>query len=478
MNEEATDRKHVFLVDGSGFIFRAFHALPPMSRDDGTPTNAVFGFTNMLIKLIEDLKADHCAIIFDTARKTFRNDVYKEYKANRPPPPDELIPQFALIREAVRAFNIACIEMEGYEADDLIATYTRLAREQDANVTIVSSDKDLMQLVGPNIKMFDPMKNKDIGVEDVIEKFGVGPQHVVDVQALAGDTSDNVPGVPGVGIKTAAQLINEYGDLESLLDRASEIKQPKRRDNLIDHAEMARISKILVTLKQDVNVLQPLSTLTLEKADPLKVLEFLRAQGFKRLIARFEAESQQEFGDELSLSNPADKIEKKYELVDNLKSLNDWVALIEKNGLVAFDTETDSLNASQAILIGISLAVSVGKACYIPLRHETGDSQTELLGKAKLDVKQIDFDAAIEIIRPILEDTSILKIGHNIKYDALVMKQPHNGGINLSSVDDTMCLSYVMNAGLHGHGLDELSLLHFDHTNIKYSELCGTGKTK
>ena len=271
MIEEATDRKHVFLVDGSGFIFRAFHALPPMSRDDGTPTNAVFGFTNMLIKLIEDLKADHCAIIFDTARKTFRNDVYKEYKANRPPPPDELIPQFALIREAVRAFNIACIEMEGYEADDLIATYTRLAREQDANVTIVSSDKDLMQLVGPNIKMFDPMKNKDIGVEDVIEKFGVGPQHVVDVQALAGDTSDNVPGVPGVGIKTAAQLINEYGDLESLLDRASEIKQPKRRDNLIDHAEMARISKILVTLKQDVNVLQPLSTLTLEKADPLKV---------------------------------------------------------------------------------------------------------------------------------------------------------------------------------------------------------------
>ena len=257
MNEEATDRKHVFLVDGSGFIFRAFHALPPMSRDDGTPTNAVFGFTNMLIKLIEDLKADHCAIIFDTARKTFRNDVYKEYKANRPPPPDELIPQFALIREAVRAFNIACIEMEGYEADDLIATYTRLAREQDANVTIVSSDKDLMQLVGPNIKMFDPMKNKDIGVEDVIEKFGVGPQHVVDVQALAGDTSDNVPGVPGVGIKTAAQLINEYGDLDSLLDRASEIKQPKRRDNLIDHAEMARISKILVTLKQDVDVSQP-----------------------------------------------------------------------------------------------------------------------------------------------------------------------------------------------------------------------------
>ena len=223
MNEEATDRKHVFLVDGSGFIFRAFHALPPMSRDDGTPTNAVFGFTNMLIKLIEDLKADHCAIIFDTARKTFRNDVYKEYKANRPPPPDELIPQFALIREAVRAFNIACIEMEGYEADDLIATYTRLAREQDANVTIVSSDKDLMQLVGPDIKMFDPMKNKDIGVKDVIEKFGVGPQHVVDVQALAGDTSDNVPGVPGVGIKTAAQLINEYGDLESLLDRASAV---------------------------------------------------------------------------------------------------------------------------------------------------------------------------------------------------------------------------------------------------------------
>ena len=343
--------------------------------------------------------------------------------------------------------------------------------------------KDVAPKIGSKESRREHTAYQDVLIEDArphLEngKIGDGPQHVVDVQALAGDTSDNVPGVPGVGIKTAAQLINEYGDLESLLDRASEIKQPKRRDNLIDHAEMARISKILVTLKQDVNVLQPLSTLTLKKADPLKVLEFLRAQGFKRLIARFEAESQQEFGDELSLSNPADKIEKKYELVDNLKSLNDWVALIEKNGLVAFDTETDSLNASQAILIGISLAVSVGKACYIPLRHETGDSQTELLGKAKLDVKQIDFDAAIEIIRPILEDTSILKIGHNIKYDALVMKQPHNGGINLSSVDDTMCLSYVMNAGLHGHGLDELSLLHFDHTNIKYSELCGTGKTK
>ena len=247
MKEEAIDRKHVFLVDGSGFIFRAFHALPPMSRDDGTPTNAVFGFTNMLIKLIEDLKADHCAIIFDTARKTFRNDVYKEYKANRPPPPDELIPQFALIREAVRAFNIACIEMEGYEADDLIATYTQLAREQDADVTIVSSDKDLMQLVGPNIKMFDPMKSKDISVEDVIEKFGVGPQHVVDVQALAGDTSDNVPGVPGIGIKTAAQLINEYGDLESLLDQASE----KKRENYPNYKD----SKLENVIDRNINEL-------------------------------------------------------------------------------------------------------------------------------------------------------------------------------------------------------------------------------
>ncbi|MEC9100731.1 MAG: 5'-3' exonuclease H3TH domain-containing protein, partial [Pseudomonadota bacterium] len=314
MSEQTNDRKHVFLVDGSGFIFRAFHALPPMNRDDGTPTNAVFGFTNMLIKLIEDLKADHCAIIFDTARKTFRNDVYKEYKANRPPPPDELVPQFAIIREAVLAFNIACIELEGYEADDLIATYTRLAREQGADVTIVSSDRDLMQLVGPNIKMFDPMKSKDIGVEDVIEKFGVGPQHVIDVQALAGDTSDNVPGVPGVGIKTAAQLITQYGNLETLLERASEIKQPKRRDNLINYAEMARLSKTLVTLKRDVNVPQPLSDLILEKPNPLKVLEFLRAQGFKRLIARFEAELQQESGDTLPVSSSIDIAKKQYEL--------------------------------------------------------------------------------------------------------------------------------------------------------------------
>ena len=289
-NQNVVSKRHFCLVDGSGFIFRAFHALPPMSREDGTPTNAVFGFTNMLIKLIDDLEADHCAVIFDTARKTFRNDIYDQYKANRPPAPEELVPQFSIIREAVKAFNLACIEMDGFEADDLIAAYTKLAINEGAKVTIVSSDKDLMQLVSDDVLMHDPMKNKYIGVPEVIEKFGVEPQRVIDVQSLAGDSADNVPGVPGIGVKTAAQLISEYGDLESLLRSANEIKQPKRRDNLINFSEMALISRDLVTLKTDIEVPQSLQSLEVSAPDPRTVLKFLKTQGFKRLIARYEAQ--------------------------------------------------------------------------------------------------------------------------------------------------------------------------------------------
>ena len=474
-NEEPIS--HFCLVDGSGFIFRAFHALPPMSRADGTPTNAVFGFTNMLIKLIDDLKADHCAIIFDTARKTFRNDIFDQYKANRPPAPEELIPQFSIIREAVKAFNVPCIEMDGFEADDLIASYTTLAVNEGAKVTIISSDKDLMQLVGHNVMMHDPMKNKYIGVSEVREKFGVNPEKVIDVQSLAGDSADNVPGVPGIGIKTAAQLITEYGDLDSLLARATEITQPKRKENLINFSEMARISRDLVTLKTDVEVPQSLQSLAVANFDPNTVLEFLRAQGFKRLTARFETEAETQRIPNTSQDVTSNEPAINYQLVQDIEILKQWLSEIKETGIVAFDTETNSLNATQASLVGISLAISDGRACYIPLRHKCL-SQSNLLTSKTDTIKQIPFDKAIALIKPILEDPSVLKIGHNIKYDALVMQQPKNGNIQLQSIDDTMCLSYVLEGGMHGHGLDELSELHFNHNNIKFKDVCGTGKSQ
>ena len=470
-------KPHFCLVDGSGFIFRAFHALPPMSREDGTPTNAVFGFTNMLIKLIDDLEANHCAVIFDTARKTFRNDIYDQYKANRPPAPEELIPQFSIIREAVKAFNLACIEMEGFEADDLIASYTKLAISEGAKVTIVSSDKDLMQLVSDEVVMHDPMKNKYIGVAEVIEKFGVEPQKVIDVQSLAGDSADNVPGVPGIGVKTAAQLITEYGDLNSLLSNANEIKQPKRRDNLINFSEMALISRDLVTLKTDIEVPQSLQSLKISAPDPHTVLKFLKTQGFKRLTARFEVQKNNFDGTAELQNADQSETEKSYELIQERDLLEKWLEEITKIGIVAFDTETDSLDATQATLIGISLATKHGKAGYVPLRHNPSH-QSSLLADGTSAIKQIPFDEAIALLKPMLEDPSILKIGHNIKYDALVVQQTKNGSIGLKSVDDTMCLSYVLEGGLHGHGLDELSELHFDHTNIKYKDVCGSGKSQ
>lgn len=470
-------KPHFCLVDGSGFIFRAFHALPPMSREDGTPTNAVFGFTNMLIKLIDDLEANHCAVIFDTARKTFRNDIYDQYKANRPPAPEELIPQFSIIREAVKAFNLACIEMDGFEADDLIASYTKLAISEGAKVTIVSSDKDLMQLVSDEVVMHDPMKNKYIGVAEVIEKFGVEPQKVIDVQSLAGDSADNVPGVPGIGVKTAAQLITEYGDLNSLLSNANEIKQPKRRDNLINFSEMALISRDLVTLKTDIEVPQSLQSLKISAPDPHTVLKFLKTQGFKRLTARFEVQKNNFDGTAELQNADQSETEKSYELIQERDLLEKWLEEITKIGIVAFDTETDSLDATQATLIGISLATKHGKAGYVPLRHNPSH-QSSLLADGTSAIKQIPFDEAIALLKPMLEDPSILKIGHNIKYDALVVQQAKNGSIGLKSVDDTMCLSYVLEGGLHGHGLDELSELHFDHTNIKYKDVCGSGKSQ
>jgi len=365
--------RHVYLVDGSGFIFRAFHALPPLNRADGTPVNAVLGFSNMMLKLIGETDADHIAVIFDASRLTFRNRLYDQYKAHRPEPPPELIPQFKLVREATEAFNIAQVEMVDYEADDLIATYARLARAAGAIVTIVSSDKDLMQLVGEGVEMFDPLKQRQIGPAEVREKFGVGPEQVVDVQALCGDSVDNVPGVPGIGVKTAAELINTYGTLEVLLERAPEIKQPKRRESLIQFAEQARISKALVQLKPDVDVPVPLADLCLRPNDPAKLINFLQAQGFRQLTARVQARNPGVAAcapaatpaAPIALSSetpvPPAAVEKRYELVQTEADLDRWIARARAEGTVAFDTETTALDAVLADLVGISLAVALAR---------------------------------------------------------------------------------------------------------------------
>ncbi|MBT5780939.1 MAG: DNA polymerase I [Rhodospirillaceae bacterium] len=468
---ESNHAGHLVLIDGSGFIFRAFHGLPPMTRPDGTPVNAVLGFTNMLWKILRDSEAEYFAVIFDTARKTFRSDIYPEYKAHRPPPPDELIPQFDLVREATQAFNVPSLEMRGYEADDLIATYTRLAREAGMHVTIVSSDKDLMQLVEDHqVVMLDHFKNREIDAEGVQEKFGVGPERVIDVQALAGDSSDNVPGVPGIGVKTAAQLINEYGDLDALLARAEEIKQPKRRQNLIDHADLARVSRDLVTLRQDVPDLEPLENLAMREIEPETLMAFLKEQGFNSAITRIGSQLGIEEGAAAGVPAPAPPEESEYSLVQSADALKTWIQLAREAGTVAFDTETTSLDAGRAELVGFSLSVKPGEACYVPLAHRA----TDLLAGAET-FEQIPMAEALTLLKPLLEDPAILKIGQNIKYDMRIMAQH---GIEIAPIDDSMLLSYVLDGGLHGHGMDELSTLHFDHKPIPFKQVAGTGKNQ
>eukprot|EP00752_Nemacystus_decipiens_P015309 g13642.t1 len=469
--------RHVYLIDGSGFIFRAFFALPPMNRSDGTPTNAVFGFAQMVLKLIEETDADHVAVIFDAKRENFRNEIYPDYKGHRPDAPDELIPQFALIREATAAFSCPAIEMEGYEADDLIATYAKQALAEGADVTIVSSDKDLMQLVRPGVAMWDPMKNRTIGEAEVVEKFGVGPDKVVDVQALAGDSTDNVPGVPGIGVKTAAQLIEEYGDLETLLARADEIKQPKRRQNLIDNAEMARISRRLVRLKDDVAVETPLAGLKRREIDRERLLAFLKANEFKRLIARLESEAADEAGaaPEAIAPPPA---ESDYVPVQTLDALDAWIADATAAGRVAVDTETTDLNTARAKLVGVSLAIEPGRACYIPLAHRapgTSDLFGDGGGGSAGAPEQIPMAEALARLKPLLEDPAVLKIGQNIKYDLSILAKH---GIRVAPIDDTMLLSFVAEGGLHGHGMDELAELHLGHSPIKYADVAGKGKAQ
>jgi DNA polymerase I len=473
----STAPKHVYLIDGSGFIFRAFHALPPMNRHDGTPTNAVYGFTQMLMKILEDTDADCLAVIFDAARKTFRNDIYPAYKAQRPEPPEELIPQFELVREAVRAFNVPAIDMPGFEADDIIATYARMAKEAGADVTIVSSDKDLMQLINDKVSMFDAMKNQKIGAPEVVAKFGLGPDKVVEVQALAGDSTDNVPGVPGIGVKTAAQLLAEYGDLETLLSRAGEIKQPKRRQTLLDNADMARISLQLVRLRADVPVEHPLADFVRREVDLDALIPFLKEQDFKTILARIEAKHGAAPSDQAAAAPD----ETEYELVQDTAALAKWIDAAAEAGYVAVDTETTSLDATRAELVGVSLAVRPGRACYIPLGHRAGNGQGALdLGGAGKESaarapKQIRLKDAVDALRPILADPGVLKIGQNIKYDSLVLSRH---GVDVGPVDDTMLMSFVLDGGAGKHNMDDLADRHLGHKTIKFADVAGSGKSQ
>jgi DNA polymerase-1 len=517
---------HVYLVDGSGYIFRAFHALPPLTRpSDGLPVGAVHGFCAMLWKLLVETKASeaptHLAVVFDASEKTFRNEIYQDYKAHRPPAPEELVPQFPLIREAVRAFNVACVEQLGYEADDLIATYAKHVVDAGGDVTIVSSDKDLMQLVRPGVLMWDGMKNKKIGRDEVLEKFGVAPEKVIDVQALAGDSTDNVPGVPGIGVKTAAELITEYGDLDSLLAAAGSIKQPKRRERLLEFADQARISRELVKLKEDVPVEVPVERLGVQDPVPEALLTFLRKMEFTTLTKRISeklgveapaiAPSSPPPGGEGSGVGAAPKAGRRessppsvrkgggeappqdthgpgtpaagaaihsatvakvpfdrtaYETVASLDRLAWWIAAARDAGRFAFDVETTALDCMTCDLVGFSLAVAPGKACYVPVGHRPAEGGFDFGDGAGLP--QAPLAETLALIKPLLEDASLLKIGHNFKFDALVLKRY---GITLAPLDDTMLISYVLDGGRWAHGMDTLSERHLGHTCIPFERV-------
>ncbi len=483
-------KDELYLIDGSGYIFRAYYAMAygggaKMTNPDGVPIGAVYGFTNMILKLITAHSHAAIAIIFDAGRVNFRNDIYAEYKANRDETPEDLIPQFPLVREATEALGLPAVELEGYEADDLIATYAKDAASKGIKVKIISSDKDLMQLVDDNIHIFDPMKNITVDANGVVEKFGVTPDKVIDVQSLAGDTSDNVPGVPGIGIKTAALLINEYGDLDTLLERAGEIKQNKRRESIIENAEMARISKRLVTL--DVNVPVPVALDTFIKHDPdlPNLKEFLQKQGFKSLLARMgetpdsssgsDAQEKENLSDTTpSPQDDAPEIkDNNYTLITDIETLRKWIDDAYQSGHLAIDTETTALTPAIAKLVGISLCSTIGKAAYIPLQHVSAEA--DLLGESKGTLVQIPFDEAIAALKPLLEDASVLKIGQNIKYDWQMLKKH---GIHMTPCDDTMLLSYTLDGTSHSNSMDGLSGLFLDHQPIKYADVAGKGKSQ
>lgn len=481
---------HLHLIDGSAFVFRAFHALPPLTRkSDGLPVGAVSGFCNMIHKYVEDNAGPdaptHVAVVFDKGSHTFRNDLYDQYKANRDEMPADLRPQIPLTRDATRAFNIACIEKEGFEADDIIATLSRQATEAGGRVTIISSDKDLMQLVGNGVEMLDAMKNKRIGVEEVEEKFGVGPDRVIDVQALAGDSVDNIPGAPGIGIKTAALLINDFGDLETLLDRAEEIKQPKRRQTLIDHRAQIELSKKLVTLDVDTPLDVTLDDLEVKAPDADALLGFLTGMEFRTLTKRI-SDSLGVEAPVIADTNPAganpskdadgpDKLPfapETYECVRDAQALQVWIDRAHARGWIAVDTETTGLDEMRCDLVGVSLSVEPGQACYIPLGHRGGSD--DLFGSDTRAEGQMEMDEALRMLKPLLQDPAVMKIGQNMKYDAKVLARY---GIDVAPIDDTMLMSYALNAGLHGHGMDTLSERYLEHEPIPIKSLLGSGKS-
>ncbi|MET3584530.1 DNA polymerase-1 [Pseudorhizobium tarimense] len=535
---------HLFLVDGSGFIFRAFHALPPLTRkSDGLPVGAVSGFCNMLWKLLTDARdtsvgvtPSHFAVIFDYSAKTFRKDLYTAYKANRSEPPEDLVPQFGLIREATRAFNLPCIETEGFEADDIIATYARQAEAIGADVTIISSDKDLMQLVTPNVHMYDSMKDKQIGIPEVVEKWGVGPEKMIDLQAMVGDSVDNVPGIPGIGPKTAAQLLEEFGDLDTLLARAGEIKQVKRRENIIANAELARLSRRLVQLRTDAPLDMPLDALVLEPQNGPKLIAFLKAMEFGTLTRRVAeacdcdasaidpAQVKVEWGsaargpdldagtsagkatasaragsgkagaaDAYGATTPAElakaraeafataKIDKsRYFTIDDVEDLDDWMRAAQETGVVAFEAEGTSIDPMLSDIVGISLALADNthnpsgtdiRAAYIPFGHKTGSD--DLLGNGRAD-NQLTQAEVIDRLKPLLEDPSVLKVGHNLKYAYLLLRRH---GIEIAAYDDVMLMSYVLEAGKGGHILESLSDRWLGHMPASFKDVAGSGKS-
>ncbi|MBS3648688.1 DNA polymerase I [Pseudaminobacter sp. 19-2017] len=518
---------HLFLVDGSGYIFRAYHALPPLTRkSDGLPVGAVSGFCNMLWKLMRDARdtdvgitPTHFAVIFDYSSKTFRNELYAEYKANRSAPPDDLIPQFGLIREATRAFHLPCLEMEGFEADDLIATYCRLACEAGGDTTIISSDKDLMQLVGPTVSMYDPMKDRQIGIPEVIEKWGVPPEKMIDLQALTGDSIDNVPGVPGIGPKTAAQLLEQFGDLDTLLERAAEIKQEKRRQSIIDNAEKARISRDLVRLKNDVPVTEGFDDLVLQPPDGPRLISFLKGMEFNSLTRRVAeatgadasaigaasirvqhgAEAHGPDLEPAAPSGPAAEAhyakpgetgpspatlaqaraeaastvridDRKYDCIRDLATLNEWIAEARETGFMSFRTESTSLDPMRAELVGVALALRPGRAAYVPLGHRS--SADDLLGAGRVD-NQVALEDALAALKPLLTDPSVLKVGHDFKYDWLLLSRH---GIDVAPIDDTMLISYVLGANTGAHTLEALAERWFGHFMIPFKDIVGSGR--
>lgn len=473
------EEKHLILVDGSGFIFRAFHGIPLMFDPAGTPVNAVYGFTNMMMKLIRERVASHMAVIFDAGRKTFRNDIYPNYKAQRPPPPEELIPQFSLVKDASRLLGLATIELEGWEADDLIASYAKAIVQEGGRCTIISSDKDLMQLINDHVCMQDPIKEKIINADAVKDKFGVSPADMISMQALMGDSVDNVPGIPGIGPKTAAALINEYGSLEKVLASIHTMKPSKRRENLENYQQDAVISYELVKLRDDIPLPVPIHELNCCEPDIDPLCDWLQQRGFRSILSRWgkasnatttapapsknKEQTKQDDNTDI-ISSPYDT----YETITSLPQLKNWVKLAEQTYYCALDTETDSLNAVQANIIGISIAVAPGKSCYIPIAHQQEDGS--------LSPDQIPLPDLIAELSPLLKNPAVLKIFHNAKYDFLVLQ--HNGFPQITPYDDTMMLSYVQYAGAHRHGLNELAKIYLDHQNILFEEVTGTGRNR